>query len=336
MTTVSFAHLLALSDSVGTFEHARFRTPRREHGYCVDDVSRTLIVVCSESDRGSELADLEQNSLRFVLDAQDRRGRTRNRRDVSGRWTSPPVTDDCWGRSLWALGFAAARVSDPVLERFALSTYDVCCGQTSTSPRALAFATLGAEQIHRHPLSSPRWVLPVHRFVEWLDAAPWSVRWPWPEERLAYANAVLCHAAIAAGMVLDRIDLVRRGLDLLDWLVEHDTIDGHLSPVPVGGAGPGDRPGRFDQQPIEIASLARAATRAFEATYDRSWIDVVELCARWFDGDNDAGLVMWDHRTGAGFDGLHADGVNENCGAESTLAAMATMQQRTLLAAMVS
>ena len=41
---------------------------------------------------------------------------------------------------------------------------------------------------------------------------------------------------------------------------------------------------------------------------------------------NDLGLPMWDPVTGGGFDGLHADRVNQNQGAESTLAAMATMQ----------
>ena len=43
-------------------------------------------------------------------------------------------------------------------------------------------------------------------------------------------------------------------------------------------------------------------------------------------GNNDAQQVMWDPETGGGFDGLHADGVNLNQGAESTLAVLSTMQ----------
>ena len=43
-------------------------------------------------------------------------------------------------------------------------------------------------------------------------------------------------------------------------------------------------------------------------------------------GANDAGQLMWDPQTGGGFDGLHADGVNRNQGAESTLAVIATLQ----------
>jgi hypothetical protein len=36
---------------------------------------------------------------------------------------------------------------------------------------------------------------------------------------------------------------------------------------------------------------------------------------------------MWDRETGGGFDGLLADGVNLNQGAESTLAVISTLQQ---------
>jgi hypothetical protein len=43
-------------------------------------------------------------------------------------------------------------------------------------------------------------------------------------------------------------------------------------------------------------------------------------------GDNDAGLLMWDQETGGGYDGLLADGVNRNQGAESTLAVISTLQ----------
>ncbi len=46
----------------------------------------------------------------------------------------------------------------------------------------------------------------------------------------------------------------------------------------------------------------------------------------WFTGVNDARQLMWDPETGGGFDGLRADGVNRNQGAESTLAVLSTMQ----------
>ena len=37
-------HLLALTDDVGLFQHARRDVPSRKHGYCTDDIARALIV----------------------------------------------------------------------------------------------------------------------------------------------------------------------------------------------------------------------------------------------------------------------------------------------------
>ena len=54
--------------------------------------------------------------------------------------------------------------------------------------------------------------------------------------------------------------------------------------------------------------------------------DCLDRCVRWFLGDNDTGMPLYDERTGGGFDGLHAHGVNQNQGAESTLAALSTLQ----------
>ena len=47
---------------------------------------------------------------------------------------------------------------------------------------------------------------------------------------------------------------------------------------------------------------------------------------RWFEGLNDTGVRMFDPETGGGFDGLEPAGVNENQGAESTIALIATLQ----------
>jgi hypothetical protein len=150
--------------------------------------------------------------------------------------------------------------------------------------------------------------------------------WPWPEANLSYANATVVEALIVAGHHLERPAAAARGLRLLAWLLEHETLDGHLSPTPVGGAGPGRaRPG-FDQQPIEVAALADACATAFEITGEERWRDGVQLAAAWFLGDNDSRTPMYDPETGGGFDGLTEHGYNANQGAESTLALITTLQ----------
>ena len=191
----------------------------------------------------------------------------------------------------------------------------------------MAFAALGAAEVARVRPTAPSArasCLPTpsrssgHRHA--------AADWPWPEPRLSYANAALPEALIAAGDVLGRPDVVDDGLLLLRWLLDLESLDGHLSPTPVGGAGPGDAAGRFDQQPIEIAALADACHRAHVVTGDDQWQQGVDLAIAWFAGDNDLGAVMWDPDTHGGYDGLTATGPNLNQGAESTLALIATLQ----------
>ena len=191
----------------------------------------------------------------------------------------------------------------------------------------MAFAAIGAAELLA---AEPR-----HRGARSLlaDAADAMAlpqanpRWPWPEARLRYANALLPEAMIAAGGVLQRPSLLRRGLTLLSWLLDYETSpDGHLSVTPVGGAGPGDARPAFDQQPIEVAALADACARAASVDGDRRWLDGIAAAQAWFLGANDGQHVMWDKETGGGFDGLTPSGANLNEGAESTLALLATLQ----------
>lgn len=72
--------------------------------------------------------------------------------------------------------------------------------------------------------------------------------------------------------------------------------------------------------------MADACHRAWEVTGDAVWRVRALRAARWLLGSNDAGLALYDPDTGATFDGLEEGSVNENCGAESTLAGIATLQ----------
>lgn len=325
---ISFAHLFRLSDRGGLYEHAQLTVPRPEHGYCIDDIARGLVVVAREPSPTPELATLADFYLWLVTDAQSPDGRFHNRRDLELRWTDEPSLEDCWGRALWGLGTAAARLQpgSPPAE-LALTHFDRSIEQRSPDLRAMAFAALGAaEVLSSHPghrqarrlLADTAALIAVHTD---LDRA-----WPWPEPRLRYANATLPEVLIAAGSLLGEPGLLTEGLRLLDWLLDIETASDHLSVTPVAGWALGEpRPG-FDQQPIEVATLADACARAYAVTGEDRWRDGLRLCASWFLGANDVGISLLDDISGGGCDGLHPSGRNENQGAESTLALIATLQ----------
>ncbi len=326
MTLPSFGHVLSMSDGIGMFEHADHDSPRREHGYCTDDMARLLIVAVREPDVSEPVRELGRTAFRFLAASQSATGHTRNRRDASGRWHGRHGVEDCWGRSVWAFGTAARRAPEDWMRGSAMSYFTHGARRRSPHRRAMAFAALGAAEVfdvdHRH--RGAREMLAAA--ITTIGPISTDPRWPWPEPRLSYANAVLPEVLIAAGSALDRPDVLADGLTLLRWLLERETVDGHLSPTPVGGAGPADSRPRFDQQPIEVAALADACARAAAVTGDDDWRRAVDLAIDWFSGKNDTGAVMWDAVTHGGYDGLTADGPNLNQGAESTLALIATLQ----------
>jgi hypothetical protein len=326
MPEPKFDHLLRLTDGRGTFEHACFAEPRPEHGYCTDDMARVLVVATREPHSSGEVNRLAGVAVRFLNDAQSYAGPCRNRMSRSRRWEDEPALKDWWGRCIWGLGTAAAHSDVALVRRLAVIQFERAAKSRSPWPRAMAFAALGAAEIIS--------VEPEHRaaralLTDYADkvAKPnGDAAWPWPESRLTYANAVIPEAMIAAGVALDDWTLRQQGLDLLGWLVEYETAEDHLSPTPVAGRGPDDVRPAFDQQPIEVSTLADACARAAAIDPASIWPDGVRAAASWFMGDNDAQQVMWDPRTGGGFDGLLADGVNRNQGAESTLAVLSTLQ----------
>lgn len=329
-----FEHLVHMTTSDGVFEHALHRSPRREHGYCLDDVSRALIVTVRQPGASPTLRGAMRTYLAFAEQAQDASGAFRNRRGTGGDWSGRATTGDHWGRALWSAGTTSDLAHGHVAVR-ALAVAERALRARSRWPRAMAYAALWAAEVLRE---HPGHRVAIHMLTdarEVLRMTGGDPSWPWPEPRLTYANAVLPEALIAIGDCLGDPAVLDEGLSQLAWLLDLQTRDGHISVIPAGGWAPPEPLPGFDQQPIEVAALAEAAWRAHQVTGDVGWLREVDLCARWFLGGNDVGLRLYDHSTGGCADGLHADRTNRNQGAESTLAALSTLQlaQRAALVA---
>jgi hypothetical protein len=321
-----FAHLIRLSDERGVFEHARHDVPRREHGYCVDDVARALVVVCREPRPDAILRQLARRYLSFVLEALDAGGTCRNRLAVDGRWTDEPALGDWWGRAVWGLGVAAASAGTPGMRARALAGFRIAAQQRSPHIRAMAFAALGAAEVLRQRPDEDAASALARDAIAVIGAPRDDAAWPWPEDRLSYANASIAEALIVAGEALTDSVVVEGGLQLLEFLLGLETRGGHLSVTPAGGRGSDDGEAGYDQQPIEVAAIADACASAYRATLNPRWLSGITLAWAWFLGDNDSATPMFVADTGAGFDGLEAGGRNSNQGAESTLAMLSTAQ----------
>jgi hypothetical protein len=325
-------HLQRLTDGRGLFEHALHSDPRAEHGYCLDDVARALVVVCREPEPSPKLISLARRYLDFTLSAVQADGTCHNRMSTDGSWRDVPASGDWWGRAVWGLGVASVHAPSQAMRARALLGFRTAARHRSPHLRAMSFAALGAGELLRDrpdEVCARQLLLDAVASIGADGADP---AWPWPEPRLAYGNGSIVEALLLAATALPDAALHLRALRLLSFLLRTETHGGHLSVTPVGGRGPSDVSPRFDQQSIEVAALADACARAYELTGERRWLQGVQLAWGWFLGDNDSATPMFDPATGGGFDGLQRDGRNLNQGAESTLALLSTTQHAQRLA----
>lgn len=326
---VRIDHFLSLCDGTGMLQHALYSTPNPEHGYCIDDNARALLL--SNVLHGSRETFLpDRLTARFATFIQrawnPESGRFRNFMSYEGQWLEEAGSEDSHGRTLWALGECARTDIDPTRRSWAASLFKTALPATEefTSPRAWAFSLLGLDAycaVVQDDLDAAR----VRRsLADKLLAALCLVEtkdWVWFEEVLAYDNARLSQALIQTGIATKTSAYVNAGLRSLRWLMALQTAPaGHFRPVGNESFGRiRQKPKAFDQQPLEASATISAYLAASSAEKNPTWTDSAFRAFDWFLGDNDIQTSLIDLRTGACADGLHSDRRNENKGAESTL-----------------
>jgi hypothetical protein len=120
---------------------------------------------------------------------------------------------------------------------------------------------------------------------------------------------------------MHRTDVVDAGLRSLDWLLSLQlSSEGDFAPIGCNGfLVRGGAKALFDQQPVEACTVTSACLTAYGASGDARWMAQGARAFDWFLGQNALQQWLYDPSTGGCRDGLHADRVNRNQGAESTL-----------------
>ena len=318
-----------MTDDCGIFQHAKYRTPDRAHGYCVDDNARALILVQrlrALGNSGPDLERLESTYAAFVNHAwNEESGRFRNFMSYGREWSEAAGSEDSNGRTFWSLGEAAAGGGGTDLNAWALDLAQRVAPhlRKMTSLRTRAFMILGAGSLRDAAPSTPVFA---EILAECADALMEAFNresrpdWRWFERVLGYDNACLPHALLAAGRRLRDEALVTAGVESLEWLTAAQTSR-HGRFQPVGNESFGEHYGTariYDQQPLEVASTINACSAAYAATGDKRWKSEARRAFNWFFGENEQFAVFAD-KDGGCFDGLGRTGVNRNQGAESIL-----------------
>jgi glycosyltransferase involved in cell wall biosynthesis len=328
---VNLRHLLRMTDTTGIFQHAVYDLPNYVEGYCTDDNARALILSLAldklNGDFYMDTRELASRYLSFLFFAfNPSKGRFHNFLSYGGQWLDDVGSEDSHGRALWALGCTLGNATHEGLIGVAgkLFSEGLPAALELRHLRSWAFSLLG---IHAYlqKFSGDRKVQAAGlKLAERLLSAYNGNRrsgWDWFEDFVSYNNSTLPQALLLMGSWMKRSDMVKVGLESLQWLMDQQTsLDGHF--VPIGSNGfyaYGGQKARFDQQPIEAGAMVSACLDAFRITGERQWYEQARTAFEWFLGRNDLGLPVYDAETGGCRDGLEIDRLNQNQGAESTL-----------------
>jgi hypothetical protein len=339
---VNLDHVSLMTDDTGILQHASFSVPRYADGYCLDDNARALLLVTLIEDAGSEdkkcVRALASRYLAFVSDALNRStGRFRNFMSYARLWREDRGSEDSHGRALWALGTVVGRPGDPARLGLAREVFHAALPAVAdfSSPRAWAFALLGIEEYLRAfegDSSVQAFGRSLAERLFGLFRRTSRADWPWFEDSVTYCNARLPQALIASGSWLANDDMIATGTRSLEWLLSvQQTADGYFAPIGSNGFFErGSVSAEFDQQPVEACAMVSAMLHAHRVTGDDRWTERARGVFSWFLGQNQLQRALYDPSTGGCRDALHAERVNQNQGAESTLSfLLALMDMRT-------
>ncbi|HEX3850189.1 MAG TPA: glycosyltransferase family 4 protein [Polyangiaceae bacterium] len=340
---INLRHVQQMTDATGMLQHALFNIPRYDDGYCLDDNARALLLMVLIEDAGTDDGEtvrrLATRYLAFVSHAFDaEHARFRNFMAYNRSWLEASGSEDSHARGVWALGAVVGRSSDPgkqslagVLFQRALPTIS-----TFTSPRAWALGLLGIAEYLRafqgDTMVETQRALLAERLLELYQRAS-SLDWPWFEARVTYENARLSQAMLATGALSGSDEMIAVGLRSLEWLASIQGLkNGDFAPVGSNGFyEQGGVKAAFDQQPLEAWAMVSACLEARRISGDERWGQYARRAFAWFLGQNHLQRAPFDAATGGCRDGLHADRINENQGAESTLSfQLALLEMRNL------
>jgi hypothetical protein len=326
---IAMDHLDGMTDSTGLIQHAIYAIPRRESGYTTDDNARALGLCTRLWNRRPDERMLQRVTtyLGFLEYARVAGRGFHNFLGYDRRWLDVEGTGDCQGQAVRALAeVLGSNLPDGHRELARELIDDILTTLADLrSLRAQAYVILAWGHL---------WATGV-KDIEPLEAVAWSAArrlaecyarvqrpdWQWFESRLTYANAVLPHALVLAAQRWPNdgfLDIAQTSFAFLD---RQTTVDGLFWPVGNLGWYPhGEEKAPYDQQPVEALTMADAALAAFGLTGDEQLLAIFRRARDWFHGRNSLGLPLADVRRGACCDGLQVAGVNQNQGAESTLA----------------
>ncbi|MCD6460039.1 glycosyltransferase [bacterium] len=325
---INLNHLNSLTTDFGILQHAKFTIPDFKHGYCLDDNARALIVATKyyKVFNDPDILPYLKKYMAFVMYSQRDDGTFINffNMDLNPVDKDEVVSDDCFGRAIWGLGYCIAYAPD-YYWMIGKTCFDNAIKYADNlNLRGSAYALLGLHYYLKRYCGSTWEKTLIQKLVKkiiGLYKTNVTQNWQWFESKLTYSNGVIPTALWIAYNHLQDQQVYDTAKSTTDFLWNICIRNNILSLVGSNGwmTKGSDEKCHFDQQPIDAAWMVTLAQAAYRCTNDTIYLDYMKKAFAWYLGRNDLNLPLYDYITGGCYDGLMSAGVNRNQGAESTI-----------------
>lgn len=341
---IKLSHLIRLTDNFGIFQFADFAIPDPRFGYTLDDNARALLFtgLYYKKFKKPFVLRLIEIYLKFIERVAHSNGTFENyvnyNQTVNTELNIKDSLEDSNARALYTLmRIYTLKAIPQVYKDRTFKLFYQAVNRNFHSPRAIAFFVKGLYYL----ISSRKKIkIAKNKFhdisIKKIDLesllknhcdklltlykAHSSSDWQWFEPLLSYSNSILPEALLIGYKITKDKKYFEIGKKTFDFLIKQ-TFKNEIY-IPIGQRGwykQGDKREYFDQQPEDVSAMAQTLKIIYSITGQEYHRKLMCKTFYWFLGDNTLCQFVYDKQTGGCYDGIGADRLNLNQGAESTI-----------------
>ena len=328
MPDFHMSHIKKFTDDTGILQHAKYTVPDFNEGYCLDDNARALLlcVMAYRQKKLDEALDLMPGYLSFIQYMQNENGTFRNFLSFNRGFLDEMGSDDCFGRTIWALGYLIRFAPNDAYFKLARDIFFKAHPHFKEikALRGIAYTITGISHYLHHAPADAGMIQVLEeltgKIIEMYDNAK-DEDWLWFESNITYANGIIPLALLHSYEIKENKKVLEVAIEAMEFLGKISFKQGYLTPV--GSDYWYERGGelsQFAQQPIEAMAMVLMYYQAYYVTGNAQYARLMSSSFMWFLGENVLGMPLYDFENHGCCDGLESHGVSNNQGAESTLA----------------
>ncbi|MFA6770024.1 MAG: glycosyltransferase family 4 protein [Bacteroidales bacterium] len=324
----SMRQIKRFTDDTGIIQHAIFGIPNLKEGYSLCDNSRALFLALKAYRIKKDQSSLKLIPiyLSYIHYMQNDDGYFKNFLSFNRQYLDKKGSEDSFGRTIWAIGYLLNYPPNNSYSQIGKLIFNKAKPHFDNlqSIRSIANTIIGISYYLKSNMSDDAMIEKLRELTYKL-IDHYNINnndgWHWYEALLAYDNAILPLAMLHSTHILNEEKIKKVAFESMNFLIEHTMRNGYLSIIgnEKWFVKDGEK-SQFAQQPLDAMGMVLMFKQAYNITGKRSYLSKLFTSFKWFLGDNDLRISLYNHDTKGCSDGIEHYGVNQNQGAESTIA----------------